>query len=639
MVAMGWQPARPGRDDVVWEAHAARRRARDEAGDRVRPDDGAGSDPAGSDTAGSDTAGPDAASSGHGAGSDDTTPTTRATRRLVASWHRASRARRTAVAATALGATAALVVGLGLTAAPAYREGLPGDGIAVTDLRHAPTASSWRIDPRRDLGIELDGSCLSYTDVGRVDGDTLVRTESSFVSGCDAPDDEGQRLARVDAATGRIRWSIDAAALLDVAPGGLTVWPQGGSHALVAVTGYGATDDLAGSYGVGFDDDPVDPQAAASGPANSAAYAELDLRTGRIGTVYGSTRESQDGIVAATDDIVLVKTESRRLIASSAAAGGTTATYSFAPPTYTVFEAGALDTPIWSAPVTDEAHPVVFGDQVVFLADGISYSLDLATRSFGPWGVDLPRFADGGVVDGVLLAFGAESTSGRVRLTAVAADGEQLWSRAFRQGRAPRLAAGCIVFSAPSGTDCVEAATGHVRWHRPAGAQAVAAPEALDDPVGSRRDVVFTNTYGSTSQVSDSGRSRDRALVALDGSSGTELFRAATPVESQVAAVGRTVGYALSAVTADGTYSQVTAFDLASGGRLWQLDADDRSYQFWGGSLVAIDDHGVVDGLGDPVEVATASTGAGPAATAGTASAATASTAGGSPGRPGQGAA
>jgi len=79
------------------------------------------------------------------------------------------------------------------------------------------------------------------------------------------------------------------------------------------------------------------------------------------------------------------------------------------------------------------------------------------------------------------------------------------------------------------------------------------------------------------------------------------VARAVVPGESQIALVGRTTGYATTA--SSGRTSTVTAFDLADGRRLWQLDTDRDQLGFWGGTLVANHPDGSVQRLVDPVRL------------------------------------
>ncbi|WP_423921852.1 PQQ-binding-like beta-propeller repeat protein [Frigoribacterium sp. 2-23] len=574
---MAWQPARPDRGAVAWEA-------RDTSRDSAEHADG-----------------------GHA------TPVPAvATRRLAARWHRASRARRSALAATSLVATAAVVTGLGLAAAPHYRAGAPVDGIVVDDLRHEPAPTAWSIDPQDDLGLTVAGRCLQYEPAGTVDGDQLVTVRAVFDTSCDIRDPGGQRLARIDAATGRVLWSIDVGTALDVGTGDVKVWPQGGSSALVSIGSYTALNAAAGSYGIGFDEADVDAAVRRNGFAYSEAYAPIDLATGRIGTVRGSTAQTPEQVVAADADVVLVKTESREVIGTNTTIDTdtqeSTSMPSFAPPTYTLMRADALDVPLWSGTVADDARPLLFGGRVVFLSESASTALDPATATLSPWGSELGRVGEGGVYDGVLLVYARTTSGDRAVLSGVSPEGDELWSRGFRQGRFPRLAAGCVVFSDRTGTDCVEPTTGDVRWTRPSDEQTSLASVPHDDPVGSRGDVVFVQTFADSSARSASGssRDRDRDLLAVDGATGAELLRTSVPGESFIAAIGRTVGYVLSDPTPDYAPRTVTAFDLSSGARLWQTRLDAGSFQFWAGSLVSIDADGVVHGNADPVELAAA---------------------------------
>ena len=78
---------------------------------------------------------------------------------------------------------------------------------------------------------------------------------------------------------------------------------------------------------------------------------------------------------------------------------------------------------------------------------------------------------------------------------------------------------------------------------------------------------------------------------------GSERWRADLPADAVIVAASDTTGYAIGGWGWAG--GSVTAFDLADGHRLWQRAADGR-LDFWGPTLVEVDDLGVARGLAPP---------------------------------------
>jgi outer membrane protein assembly factor BamB len=147
-------------------------------------------------------------------------------------------------------------------------------------------------------------------------------------------------------------------------------------------------------------------------------------------------------------------------------------------------------------------------------------------------------------------------------------------------------------------------------------------PLVLSSPPGQRGDDVLVQSGLSVGASAASGSAVPRReLLVLDAATGAVRSRLAAPLEATPVAASRTV----LVLSTPGSPSPaggrlggtVVAFDLADGRELWRLTPGAgtgagpgsgagpgvRDLQFWGGSLVAVDDDGVVTQLVDDTRV------------------------------------
>ncbi|MFJ2355460.1 PQQ-binding-like beta-propeller repeat protein [Frigoribacterium sp. NPDC087798] len=534
-------------------------------------------------------------------------PFARARRRGTAVWHRASRPRRLALVAAAVAAAAALVTTVGLVEAPRYSSAAALDGVVGDDLRHEPVPWSWTLTPA-DVGVPADqGRCLLWQAepaVGpdRLDGDVLVSaggaagddgrgTSAATDVGADCRFDGGfgstaqavSRLARVDPVDGTVRWWVDLGTELDAGSGFVQVWPADGATdtALVSTLGFG---------GDGF----------------ASSYARLDLGTGELTDVTTSPN-GRARLTDATASWALVSSDPQFSYQDSRVY------YDAEPGTgeFSLYAADDLDTPVWTGETTGSQDEALTPDGLLVLDGGTITAVDGRTGETHDWGPDLPT-ATTLVVDGDLVVVGldpaiptsTDDTDGTV--VALSLDGRELWRHGFRQDRGVQATGDCLVFSTTPGVVCVDRRTGAELWTTPPRDRRHGLARVTTDPAGDRGSLVFAQTFepGGAAAVSGdltSDEAAQRTVRLLDAASGHEVARAVVPGESQIALVGRTTGYATTA--SSGRTSTVTAFDLADGRRLWQLDTDRDQLGFWGGTLVANHPDGSVQRLVDPVRL------------------------------------
>jgi outer membrane protein assembly factor BamB len=535
-------------------------------------------------------------------------PLARARRRRIASWHRASwrrasRPRRLVLVTGALVVAAALVTTLGLVEAPRYSAATPLDGVVGDDLRHEPVPGSWTLTPA-DVGVPTERSrCLVWQaepSVGpdRLGGDVLVSASGtdlddpgpSDASGCRFDGDFGgsaqtvSRLARVDPAGGAVRWWTDLGAELDAGSGFVQVWPadEATDSALVSTLGFGSD---------GF----------------ASAYARLDLATGELSDVTTSS-DGRSRLTDASASFALVSSDPQFSYQDSRVY------YDSEPGTgeFALYRTSDLDTPVWTGEATGRQDQALTPDGLLVLDDGTLTAVDGRTGTARPWGPALPT-ANTVAVDGDLVVVGLDpaiptstgDTDGTV--VALSLDGRELWRHGFRQDRGVQTTGDCVVFSTTPGVVCVDRRTGAERWTTPPRDRRHGLARVTTDPAGGRGSLLFAQTFepggaGAVSGDLTSDEAAERTVRLLDATTGDERARATVPTDSRIALAGRTTGYATTAPSG-GRTSIVTAFDLADGHRLWQLDSDDAQLGFWGGTLVANRPDGSVQRLVDPVRV------------------------------------
>lgn len=533
-------------------------------------------------------------------------PLARARRRSGVAWHRASRARRLALVAAAVVATAALVTTVGLAEAPRYSSADPLDGVDGDDLRHEPVAASWTLTPA-DVGVPDDrAECLLWqaepgVGTGGLDGDVLVSasgdgtddgaatsaasdTGCSFDGGFGGTAQTSSRLARVDPLDGTVRWWVDLGAELDAGSGFVQVWPADEATGTALVSSLGFGDD-------GF----------------ASAYGRLDLATGELTDVTTSPN-GRSRLTDATASWVLVSSDPEFSYQDSAVY------YDSEPGTgeFSLYRADDLDTPVWTGETTGRQDEALTRDGLLVLDDGDITAVDGRTGETSPWGPDLPT-ATTLTVDGDLVVVGLDpavptstgDTDGTV--VALSLDGTERWRHGYRQDRGVQPTDRCLVFSTTPGVVCVDRRTGAELWTTPPRDRRHGLARVTTDPAGGRGSLVFAQTFEPGGAAAASGdltsdQADERTVRLLDATTGDEVARAAVPGESEIALVGRTTGYATTSPSG-GRTSVVTAFDLADGHRLWQLDSDGDQLGFWGGALVANRPDGSVHRLVDPVRL------------------------------------
>jgi outer membrane protein assembly factor BamB len=528
-------------------------------------------------------------------------PLARARRSGTAVWHRASRPRRLALVTAAVVVAAALVTTVGLVEAPRYSSATALDGIVGDDLRHEPVPESWTLTPA-DVGVPADqGRCLLWqaeTAVGpdRLGGDVLVSaggaagdddtagdTDCRFDGGFGSTAQTVSRLARIDPADGTVRWWVDLGTELDAGSGFVQVWPADDATdtTLVSTLGFG---------GDGF----------------ASSYARLDLGTGELTDVTTSPN-GRARLTDATASWALVSSDPQFSYQDSRVY------YDAEPGTgeFSLYAADDLDTPVWTGETTGSQDEALTPDGLLVLDGGTITAVDGRTGRTHAWGPDLPT-ATTLVVDGDLVVVGldpaiptsTDDTDGTV--VALSLDGRELWRHGFRQDRGVQTTDDCLVFSTTPGVVCVDRRTGAELWTTPPRDRRHGLARVTTDPAGDRGSLVLAQTFepgGAAAVTGDltSDEAAERTVRLLDAASGHEVARAVVPGESQITLVGRTTGYATTA--SSGRTSTVTAFDLADGHRLWQLDTERDQLGFWGGVLVANHPDGSVQRLVDPVRV------------------------------------
>ncbi|NII50250.1 PQQ-binding-like beta-propeller repeat protein [Frigoribacterium endophyticum] len=467
---------------------------------------------------------------------------------------RPSPMRRVVVAALAVVAASALVAVGGTAASPRYADGAPWGGTAVDDLRNAPTGTAWSLDLAERLAPGVPRRCLHFWPSPAVDGLVAVGASVDLDPGTAsggpdcrraALDDGASRVALVDSRDGRVRWVHDLA------------------------------DDL-------DDTDPLSIPASQVVPAagrvlvqtqttGSTVLVALDLVDGRA---LESTRGRRDV------PSISVSTVGRLQLRTSSGAIGS-------PDRYSLVDAAALDDPVWEGRVDAGTTPQLLPDGLLIVVDGRAVRVDGRTGEASPSAAAADVVAtapDGG--DDVAWTLGRDA-DGRRAVSAIDADGDLLWSV---PSPTPRLSAtdGCVLTTDDGGTTatCLDPRSGQSRWTTELGAAFSAA--AAPGQVGGDLYAVVQSDDGAR-------------LTALAAADGRVRWRAPLGVLDEVAAASRTVVY----VRTDGSPTAgrgLSAYDAATGARLWSLRSDDR-VSFWGGGLVSIDGRGVATRLVDRTSV------------------------------------
>ncbi|WP_209559304.1 PQQ-binding-like beta-propeller repeat protein [Frigoribacterium sp. PvP032] len=501
-------------------------------------------------------------------------------------WHRASSGRRAGTAAAAGVVAAVLVVGAGLASQPEYPD----------ELRSSPVAEGWRIEPA-DLGVpDVQPGCLDLRVLARAGDDVLVVTTTQLgtsTTGCFDPAARGDRIALVDPRSGAVRWSTPTSDVSDAsAPGQLGAWVD--ADASTAVVGTTASE-------LGSDNDLV---------------ALLDLATGLVLDRRVSP-EGSTAVLEADDDWVLVTTR--------AGGGGDRGTGFVDGPARTRVAALPRDEigrSTWEADLGTVGRAQLVDGQVLVTNAGAASLVDPATGSSRAWG-EAWRRGTSSVVDGDLVLVDLQADDDEqfpVERIAYAAGGRELWRQGFEPDRPPAVVGSCMVFSDEEAVTCVERDTGVERWSVPSGSVDGSAPVVLASAPGQRDGDVLLRTSVSVGRPDASGGSGPRReLLVLDASTGAVRSRLAAPLESTAAAASRTVLYLTTpdrfGLVGESVGGAVVAFDLADGRELWRLTPGEgpgdrdaasdatRDLQFWGGTLVAVGDDGVVRQLVDDTRV------------------------------------
>jgi outer membrane protein assembly factor BamB len=510
---------------------------------------------------------------------------------LRARWQRASSGRRAGTAAAAVVVATALVVGAGVASQPDYPEGAPADGLVVDELRSAPAAEGWRIDPV-DLGVpDVQPGCIDLRVLARAGDDVLVLTTAQLgtsTTTCPEPAARGDRIARVDPRSGVVRWSTPTSDVSDVSSSALLgAWVDGDAETAVIGT------------------------AASELGSESTTVALLDLATGLV----LERRVSAEGpvtVLEADDDWVLVTTE-------TGGGGGDRGRGFVDGPARTrvaTLSRHEIGRSTWQADLGTVGRAQLVEARVLVVTAGAASLVDPATGASRAWGETWGRGTSSVVDDDlVFVDLQADGDGGfPVERIAYAAEGRELWRRGFEPDRPPVVVGGCVVFADEEAVTCVERDTGSERWSTPTGSADEPAPVVLAAAPGQRDGDVLLRTAVPVGRPDESdGTGPRRELLVLDAGTGSVRSRLAAPLEAAPVAGSRTALYLTTpdhvGLGGESLGGAVVAYDLADGRALWQLTPGDgdaagtRDLQFWGGTLVAVGDDGVVTQLVDDTRV------------------------------------
>ena len=465
-------------------------------------------------------------------------------------------ARRLAASYLALAVSAALAVAVGTAATPRYGSGSPWGEAPVDDLRRLPAAAAWTLDLAQLLAPSVPRGCLHFWPSPAAGGLVAVGASVDLDPGLGTtgPDcrraalaDRASRVALVEAATGEVRWVHDLAGEVD------------------------DTDPLS------IPSTQVVPEAGRvlvqTQTTGSTVLVALDLADGR-GVESSRGRRDLPSVSVATSGRLQLRT--------SPAAVGT-------PDRYVLIDAADLDDPVWEGRVDVGTAPLLLPDALLVVTEGRSVRVDGRTGQERP-ARGRPDLVASSPSGGEAWSLGTAPGGERV-VAGLDGGGVETWTTA---SDARRLAAtpGCVLTSgyAETTATCLDPRDGHVSWTTDLRAPFSAG--ALPGQVGDDVHAVV--------QADDGAR-----LTTLDGRDGHTRWSTPVGVLDTPVAASRTVLY----VGTDDSRSfprGVTAYDAATGARLWSLRSGD-AVSFWGGSLVAVDERGVATRLVDHVRVGGAS--------------------------------
>ncbi|MBD8702405.1 PQQ-binding-like beta-propeller repeat protein [Frigoribacterium sp. CFBP 13712] len=465
-------------------------------------------------------------------------------RRVRSGWHRASSARRIATAYL-VGVIVTVVVIVALVPGqPRYGADRPWRGVAVDDLREAPTATGWSVDLGAALAPGTPAECLRFRDEPIDDRRVLLRAAGAWTYGFANDGDcggatagVGTRLASFDTDLGRVLWVHDVAD--DILALGLR-----GPVELASAT---VVDDAR----------IVVVRARADG---QTVLVTLDATTGE---------PRQQTAPVTTVDSEQFQTAGRTVMTGGQTAEG--ATYAFQ-----LRDVRDLDLVLWAGPGSLEGQALALPDRLVVARPGGTVQVGLDGRET-PWRGDLAAL--GGYVAR------PDSIVGPVRgvdrgFAAVDLDGRPLWTSTPEASGSYSTSRTCLTVTDLSDDQlsCVDWTTGEVRWSRPAD-----GASSADGLPGQTDDTVY-----ATVTAPGAG---PQSVVALDGETGAARATIALPDGAVLVAASRTVGYAL-AFGSSGGRSTLVGFDLATGETLWSF-AGQLQIGTWAGRFVEVDVDGV----------------------------------------------
>lgn len=471
--------------------------------------------------------------------------------RIARGWSRASSARRILVAYIALATAIASVVGLGAAIQPHYGSLSPLGGIAVDDLRSEPSSSLWAVDLAATLAPGAPAECLRFTSLDVARGLAVVRAESArsygFVddSVCSVvPDGFRARIALLDTDDGTVRWVHDTSGDLDGSGASAITSAsivRDGSRLLV-----GAAD------------------------SETSVVETLSLRSGDVISSTGSQAWSIESRFAAEGDVVAIGRRSDDGLGY----------------VYELRDVADLARVVWRGEGNPTATMIALDDRLLLGEEG-TQQIRLATGQPSRWGGPINTSLGYAVHDGIVYAPRTAgtgvTTTAAGGFSAVSPGGRVLWTSDLTLRGSFSLTRSCLAVTDLRGDllSCLDYRTGRAHWTRDVGSISFASTAE-----GQRSDDVYTVSTSDEAQV-----------VALDGGTGRERYRADVPAGSYVVATGQTVGYVL-AYGISGSRTTMIAFDLSSGRRLWSR-ASQLQVSVWGGHLVDVGLDGLVRRLAE----------------------------------------
>ncbi|ARC57342.1 Outer membrane protein assembly factor BamB [Frondihabitans sp. 762G35] len=451
----------------------------------------------------------------------------------------------------ALAAVVALVAGVGTALQPVYGSLSPWHGIAVDDVRSAPSTSRWAVDLTRTLAPGAPPECVRFTAVDAGQDLALVRADAAYAYGfsenpiCSAvPAGFRSRIVLLDAATGAVRWVHDASSGFSAGQGVGIAWLSTFDH---------STRVLVRAQSISL-----------------AVTQTLSLETGKVLSSTDPAPWSQEDRFTATGSVVAQGTLSEDRL-----------TY-----TYTLRDADDLRRVVWSGEGNQEATLIALSDRLLLGTDGTE-QIPLSTGRPSAWGPAIDTSLGVVVRDDVVYAADTSgsgvTTQARAGFTATDRTGRVLWRSGLALRGSSSSTRSCLAVSNAPGDrlSCLDYRTGRALWSAEVGQFALAGSAS-----GQHSDDVYVLTAR-----------RDSRLVALDGLTGRERFQTPVPTGAALVAAGTSAGYAI-AYGRSGAQSTAIALDLSSGSRLWQYDST-LQLGIWGGHLVDIGRDGLARRLDD----------------------------------------